>query len=82
MGNPESDTLDPAIFTSNVENRFSDEELTIKHLYISIGEKDDQFRPTCEAYIQAMPDWDRVEQFDSDIVEGKAHEWLTWLCGI
>ena len=82
MGNPESDTLDPAIFTSNVENRFSDEELTIKHLYIAIGEKDDQFRPTCEAYIQAMPDWDRVEQFDSDIVEGKAHEWLTWLFGI
>ena len=75
-------TKAPGTFKSEVENSFTDEELTIKHLYIAVGENDSQFRPNCETYMEAMPDWDRVEQFDCDIVEGTAHDWNTWIFGL
>lgn len=80
-GNPDAATLYPAIFINDVENRFTDTGLTIKKLYIAVGEKDEQFRPNCEAYSEAMPDWTRVEDFGFDIVEGQEHDWETWLFG-
>ncbi len=81
-GDPNAATLDPAIYISDVENRFTDTGLKIKKLYIAVGEKDDQFRPNCEAYMEAMPGWYRVEYFDSDIVDGCDHGGGTWKFGL
>ncbi len=81
-GDPDSDTLDPAIYINEVENRFSDNELTIRQLYIAVGADDNQFRPGCEAYSQAMATWNRVEHFGYDAVEGKQHEWDVWFFGL
>ena len=77
----ESGYLDPAAYINQVEKSFPDETQSIKLLYMTCGSADTPFYPGFCAYVPAMSKWDRIEQFESDVVQGAGHEWSVWTKG-
>ena len=73
--------LDPAVYINQVEKTFPDENLSIKLLYMACGSADDPFYPGFCAYVPVMSEWNRIEQFDSDVVQGAGHVWKVWSKG-
>ena len=73
--------LEPAAFINQVEETFPDENLSIKLLYMICGSADATFYPGFLAYVPAMPEWDRIEQFESYDFQNAGHEWRVWTAG-
>ena len=79
--NMESGYLEPAAYINQVEKAFPDESLSIKLLYMNCGSEDSIFYPGFCAYVPVMPEWDKIEQFESDVIQDAGHEWIVWTKG-
>ena len=73
--------LEPDAYINQVEKTFPDENQTIKLLYMICGSADTTFYPGFCAYVPAMPEWDRIEQFESYDFQNAGHEWRVWTAG-
>ena len=73
--------LEPDTYINQVEKTFPDENQSIKLLYMICGTADTTFYPGFCAYVPAMSEWDRIEQFESYVFENAGHEWRVWTKG-
>ena len=79
--NIDSGYLEPSEYIKQVESAFPDETQSIKLLYMNCGTLDSNFYPGFCAYVPAMSEWDRIEQFESDAFANASHEWRVWAKG-
>ena len=75
----ESPYMEPSEFIKQIDNTFPDQNLKIKLLYMTCGTDDTPFYPGFNAYVPAMQDWNRIENFRSTSFAGKGHEWKVWV---
>ena len=76
--NMDSGYLEPSEYIKQVESTFPDSSLKIKLLYMTCGTTDTTFYPGYNAYVPAMQEWNRIENFGNYTVQGAGHEWKVW----
>ncbi len=79
--NPSTPYKEPSVYMNDVEQAYPDKNLTIKLLYMTCGTEDEGFYPGYSDYIKVMPEWDKIEKFESETIQGLGHEWDVWTNG-
>ncbi|MCQ2598088.1 MAG: hypothetical protein MJ181_09595 [Treponema sp.] len=69
-----------AEYMAGVDEAF-DADLKIHQLYMICGDADSMVYGGFQDYIAAMPKWDRVEKFNSEVYPGGTHDFPVWYRG-
>ena len=67
-------------FIAGVDAKF-DASLKIKNLYMTCGDDDGMVYGSYPSYVEAMKNWDRVENFDEYTFPGGTHDFPVWYHG-
>ncbi|MBO4705545.1 MAG: hypothetical protein J5647_07400 [Spirochaetaceae bacterium] len=78
--NPESPFVPPETFINDIDKAFSP-ALKINLLYMTCGTADTTFYPGYCAYRDKIPEWSRIERFESEDFAGGDHEWKVFING-
>lgn len=68
-----------ANYMKEVDEKFPDYK--IHQLYMICGDADSLVWGGFQDYVDAMPNWERVEKFDSEVYEGGTHDFPVWYRG-
>lgn len=68
-----------ADYMADVDKKFP--ELKIHQLYMICGDADSLVYGGFQDYVAAMPKWEKVEKFNSEVYEGGTHDFPVWYRG-
>ena len=68
-------------FTTKVDGTAEFDGLKIHNLYMICGDADDMVYESFPSYVDAMAEWDRVENFESYVFPGGTHDFPVWYYG-
>ena len=72
---------DPTSFINNIESNKKFTFFKIHNLYLTCGDKDSLVYGSFPSYVNAMKNWDRVENFKDYTYPGGTHDFPVWFKG-
>ncbi|ORX49606.1 alpha/beta-hydrolase [Piromyces finnis] len=73
--------VEPADFKATIEGNKDFDGLMIHNLYMTTGDADTLILEKYPAFVEAMRDWDRIENFKDYIFPGGTHDFPVWYKG-
>jgi len=70
-----------ADYMAGVDAKAEFKDLKIHQLYMICGDADSMVWSGFQDYVVAMPEWEKVEKFDSEVYPGGTHDFPVWYRG-